>query len=56
MPTLLEFIKTSMIRPGVPITNYGLFRSAISCFCIELAPITRAAYKFVYLLSLENYS
>ena len=56
IPTLLEFISTSIIRPGVPITNSGLFRNELSCFWIDDAPITSAASSLVYLFSFPNYS
>lgn len=56
IPMLLEFINRSKIRPGVPITNSGLFLRDDYCFWIELAPIAKVAYKFVNLLSFPNYS
>jgi hypothetical protein len=40
----------------VPITTSGLFRSTLSCFWREAAPITRTAYSLVYLFSFANYS
>ena len=49
IPMLLEFTNRPKIRPGVPITNPGLFLRDDYCFWIELAPIAKVAYKFVNL-------